>query len=765
MFPFTKKLYLYGRYKNKLYFINSTTRKMKNVLTISFSCLALSVFGQTRDFVNTIKIENSDSQEVIIEKASHIIPTANQMRSLENEFIAFIHFGPNTFTRMEWGTGKENPEIFDLKHLDTDQWCEAIKAAGMKMVILTVKHHDGFVLWQSRYTKHGIMSTGFENGKGDILKSLSQSCKKYGLKLGVYLSPADLYQIENPEGLYGNLSKYTMRTIPRQVEGRPFANKKTFQFMLDDYNEYFMNQLFEILTEYGEIHEVWFDGAHPKRKGGQRYNYPAWKELIRELAPHASIFGREDIRWCGNESGQTRKTEWNVITYPENPDTTSHFPDITDVDLGSRNKLYQAKYLHYQQAETNTSIREGWFYRDDTEQKVRSADDVFDIYERAVGGNSTFLLNIPPNREGRFSETDVEVLKEVGKRIRETYTTDLLKRAKGPKEVLDQNKDTYKEVSASNAEIILTTPSPIKFNRLLLQEAIALRGERVEEHIVEAWLDGNWKEIAHATNIGYKRILRFPDITTTKIRIRFPKLRMNAAISKISAHYYHSRPPQLTAQRDINGKVTIEPLQPEFNWKRHGENSIDNLNAGYTIHYTLDGTTPSASSPVYKEPFLADNQELQTIAILDGKQGPVYKEQLGYIKNNWKLVAASSEDGAHKGALAFDENPATYWQSSKAEQNRSLTIDLGSVQTIRGFAYTPQKANKEGMFERGCIRISKDNEHWEKAEDFTFGNLINDPTKRYHYFKAPIKARYIQIEMTEAANKSDYASIAELDLF
>ena len=151
--------------------------------------------------------------------------------------------------------------------------------------------------------------------------------------------------------------------------------------MLDDYNEYFMNQLFELLTEYGPIHEVWFDGAHPKRKGGQKYNYSAWKELIHKLAPQAVIFGREDIRWCGNESGRTRDTEWNVIPYPENPDTTSHFPDMTDENLGSRTQLCKAKYLHYQQAETNTSIREGWFYRDDDRQRVRSVDDVFDIYE------------------------------------------------------------------------------------------------------------------------------------------------------------------------------------------------------------------------------------------------------------------------------------------------------------------------------------------------------------------------------------------------
>ena len=394
---------------------------MRYLFLIAFVSAAITSIAQTPalKFQNTIAVDVNDSKQRIIEKAAHIVPTANQLSALKKEFIAFVHFGPNTFTRLEWGSGKEDPQIFDLKKLDTDQWCRAMKAAGMKMVIFTAKHHDGFVLWQSRYTKHGIMSTGFRDGKGDVLKDLSASCKKYGLKLGIYLSPADLYQIENPEGLYGNLSKYTKRTIPRAVPGRPFANKTKFEFMLDDYNEYFLNQLFELLTEYGPIDEVWFDGAHPKTKGGQTYNYVAWKKLIHTLAPKAVIFGKEDIRWCGNEAGGTRKTEWNVIPYPENPDTTSHFPDMTNEDLGSREQLYKAKFLHYQQAETNTSIREGWFYRDDTHQKVRSADDVFDIYERSVGGNSTFLLNIPPNREGEFSPQDVQVLNEVGKRIKE----------------------------------------------------------------------------------------------------------------------------------------------------------------------------------------------------------------------------------------------------------------------------------------------------------------------------------------------------------
>jgi alpha-L-fucosidase len=194
--------------------------------------------------ISNIKIESTDTLGNIIYKAAHVVPTKHQYEVLKNEFIAFIHFGPNIFTRKEWGNGFEDPSVFNLQHLDTDQWCETMKAAGMKMVIITVKHHDGFVLWQSRYTKNGIMSTPFQDGKGDILKELLESCKKYGLKLDVYLPPADLYQIKSKEGLYGNLSKYTDRIIPRPVEGRPFKNKTTFTFNVDNYNEYILNQLF-----------------------------------------------------------------------------------------------------------------------------------------------------------------------------------------------------------------------------------------------------------------------------------------------------------------------------------------------------------------------------------------------------------------------------------------------------------------------------------------------------------------------------------------
>jgi alpha-L-fucosidase len=279
--------------------------------------------------------DDATARKELIRKAVDVRPSARQLVWQQLEFIGFVHFGVNTFSGREWGTGEEDPKTFNPEKLDTDQWCRMMKAAGMKQVILTAKHHDGFCLWQTRYTTHSVSSSTWRSGKGDVLRELVDSCRKYGLKVGVYLSPADLYQIENPAGLYGNLSEYSERVIPRPVPGRPFKDTRTFKFVADDYNEYFMNQLYELLTEYGRIHEVWFDGAHPKRKGGQKYTYQQWYELIRTLAPGAVIFGKgPDLRWCGNEAGKARAAEWSVIPINAPPDKFA-WPDMTAQDLGS----------------------------------------------------------------------------------------------------------------------------------------------------------------------------------------------------------------------------------------------------------------------------------------------------------------------------------------------------------------------------------------------------------------------------------------------
>ncbi len=724
--------------------------------------------GLTMATASTIAINESDTKDSIIVKAAHVVPTPNQYEALKDEFIAFIHFGPNTFTRMEWGNGMEDPAIFNLQNLDTDQWCQAMKDAGMKKVILTVKHHDGFVLWQSRYTEHGVMSTPFKDGKGDILRELSDSCKKYGLKLGIYLSPADLYQIENPEGLYGNLSEYTERTIPRPVEGRPFENKTTFTFKVDDYNEYFLNQLFELLTEYGPVHEVWFDGAHPKRKGGQTYNYLAWKELINKLAPKAVVFGKQDIRWCGNEAGRTRDTEWNIIPYMDDPAELNRFADLTDPSLGQREQLYEGKFLHYQPAETNTSIREGWFYRDDVFQTVRSTDDVFDIYERSVGGNSTFLLNIPPNREGKFSPRDVEVLKEVGERIDATYGKNLLEGAKGPSTILDDDVLSYELLDGASKEITITTSEAITLNRLVLQEAISTHSERVEEHAIDAWLDNTWKEIAKATNIGYKRILRFPEVTTTKIRIRVLQSRMAPALSNVAAHYYKSRPPQLSIMRNVDGEVTIQPKKESFawhSWKPDAANISKNLNGGFEVRYTTDGSEPNENSMLFEGPFRINSGEVKAIARRGDELGSVASTTFGIVKKGWKVLATDSTSEKSEAGFAIDANTDTYWSSEANNKPHFIALDLGEEHVLKGFAYTPQTESASGMIEKGVIQTSANGKSWRTVETFEFGNLINDPTARTHNFKNTVMARYVRIEAKVIAGGGDTAAIAELDFF
>lgn len=724
------------------------------LLMLIVSCTQSS--GQIKPTASTYEIDQDDTKDSIIIKAAHIVPTKNQYEALKNEFIAFIHFGPNTFTRKEWGSGMEPPQTFDLKNLDTDQWCSAMKSVGMKKVILTVKHHDGFCLWQTRYTDHGIMFTPFEDGKGDILKNLSKSCEKYGLKLGIYLPPAELYQIEHPEGLYGNLTKYTERVIPRSVEGRPFENKTTFKFEVDDYNEYFLNQLFELLTEYGPVHELWFDGAYPKRKGGQTYNEDAWEELIRTLASEAVIFEMGDIRWCGNESGSTRETEWNVI-----PCET----DAMEQLLGSREQLFQANCLSYQMAETNTSIREGCFCRDDTSQKTRSTDDVFDIYERSVGGNSIFLLNIPPNREGLLSQVDVDVLKEVGERIKETYTDNLLSGAKGPPKTLDSNEFSYELLDEGVSTLEFETTSPITTNRFVLQEAITTHSERVEKHALDACIDNDWEEVATATNVGYKRILRFPEVTSNRFRIRVLASRLQPAISNVSAHYYKSRPPQLSITRDIDRVVSIKPQEHVFQWKAYGEDVAKNINKGLQIKYTMDGTTPTKESKLYDNPFLVESGEVKATSFSSEESGSQASSIFGVIKKDWMLVGSDSESGNYSASNAFDGNSYTYWLFNSTGNLHFLSVDLKQKYILNGFTYTPQTDNSQGMIEKGTIKVSEDGNSWKVLEGFEFGNLINAPSPRTHYFDKSATTRYIMIQSSVIVGNSKSAAIADLDFF
>ena len=290
-------------------------------------------------------------------------------------------------------------------------------------------------------------------------------------------------------------------------------------------------------------------------------------------------------------------------------------------------------------------------------------------------------------------------------------------------------------------------------------------GERVEKHAIDAYINGKWQNISEATNIGYRRIHRFPDITTNKIRIRILESRLTPAICSVSAHYYKSRPPMLSVQRNLDGYTTIEPIKQKFNWRSYdGQFGTLTSNENLKIYYTTDGSTPNITSTEYREPFFMENGEIKAIAVLDDATGPMYHGRFGLVKKNWKLLKASSAKADNPATNVFDEDPTSYWMTEQSG-NQYISIDLGKEKELNGFAYTPQNNDAEGMIEEGVFCISQDGSNWQEVEPFIFGNLINDPTQRSHFFKQAVKARYISIKATRIAGNSKVASMAELDLF
>ena len=448
------------------------------------------------------------------------VPSERQLAWHDMQYYMFVHFTVNTFTDKEWGFGDESPEIFNPSEMDVDQWARVAREAGMKGIIITAKHHDGFCLWPSAYTEHSIKNSPYKDGKGDILSELRVACDKYGLKMGVYLSPWD-----RNHAAYGS----------------------------PEYLEYYRAQLRELLTNYGDIFEVWFDGANggtgyyggaSEQRNVDRKSYYDWENtwpLIRELQPMAVMFSDAgpDIRWVGNESGLGSPTNWCLLNRDEfYPGSPNH------EQLGEGHE----DGTHWVPAEVDVSIRPGWFYHESEDEKVKSPEKLMEIFYSSIGRNANLLLNVPPDRRGLIHENDIKALMEFRRMLDEEFKENLAagKNVK-PSEirssryngmmVTDGKPGTFwtpkEDTHSGTLEIDLV--EPVEINRILIQEYIKL-GQHIKEFKVEALINGKWEEISEGTTIGYKVIKKFPLILSDKIRLSITDSKSAPAVSNIELY-------------------------------------------------------------------------------------------------------------------------------------------------------------------------------------------------------------------------------------
>ncbi|MDF9829705.1 alpha-L-fucosidase [Parabacteroides sp. PF5-6] len=652
------------------------------------------------------------------------LPSAKQIDWHQLEYYMFMHFGPNTFTDVEWGDGKEDPKVFNPSNLDARQWASTAKAAGMKGIIITAKHHDGFCLWPSNYSTHTVRESAWKDGKGDVLRELSDACKEYGLLFGVYLSPWDQ-----------NHPSY----------GTP------------EYNEVFANTLTEVLTQYGDVFEQWFDGANGDAHKGKRqvYDWDLFHNTVYTHQPQALIFSDigPDCRWMGNERGIAGKTNWATLNIKGfEPGLGAPSSDI--LNTGNRDG---EKWVP---AEVDVSIRPGWFYSPTTDNRVKSVEHLMDIYYTSIGRNSNLLLNVPPTREGRIHKNDSTRLMEFKQVIEESFANDLMKNAKlkatntrgnssryGVKNLIDGAFDTYwatdDEVKEVSIEIEL--PKMQSFNRFQVQEYIPL-GQRIAAFTVDVWNEetGSWQEIASETTVGYKRIVRFPLVTAQKLRLHVKDALACPALNGIGlfkAVEFISTP---QISRDKEGRVTIACPTPDP-----------------VIYYTTDGTTPTVSSIRYDKPFaLLRGGMIKAVAMIDNnqQQSEVVTADYDIAPAKWSIVSHKNEEVAK----AIDGNTANRVLIDKGQP---LTIDLGETLDLKGFVYTPVNHTAAPNIYRYTFSVSEDNKQWQTLQRAaTFNNIRNNPIAQEVLFETPAKARYIKLEALELANPAAQYAVSEVSV-
>lgn len=686
---------------------------------------------------NYVFIDPDETPQDIIKKAANVTPSQRQYEWQKMELTGFIHFGINTFEEVEWGHKGIDISKFNPTAINVKQWVDVFKVAGFKLIILTAKHHDGFCLWPSKYTDFDLANSPFQNGNGDIVRDLSTACREAGMRFGVYLSPWDMN-----EASYGT----------------------------EEYNTYFRNQLTELLTNYGEISEVWFDGACGEGPNGKKqiYDWQSYYQLIRSLQPNAVIaVSGPDVRWVGTESGYGRQTEWSVLpgisldqqAIAENSqqqaiDGTFVPRNLMDEDLGSREKLLTAKSLVWYPAEIDVSIRPGWFYHKSEDALVKSPQKLVDIYYNSIGLNGVLLLNIPPDKSGLITRYDVKSLKGMRYILDKTFKNNL---AKSGKTTASSEKNSHEAhfILDDDLNTFWTTENPIisavisveldqqrTFNNTMLQENI-LVGQRIEKFHIDWWDGKQWQNLAEGTTIGFKRLLRFPTVTTNKIRIVIDASRSNPTLASFGLY---EAPPQVKFNSQSN-------------------TFADSINIGLEcesqdakIYYSLDGTPPDSTSLVYSTPFtLYKSSQIKAFSIsASGKKGLPLTRNFNKAKYSIDLkthyskkYAASGKltlvDGV-RGSLNFKDNN---WLGFEGE-NVDVIIDLGKNQPVSKIGIGCLSAIKSYIFlpEKITVAFSADGKIFSEPVEII--NSLNEQGKESstHTFELKLpetSARFVRV--------------------
>lgn len=690
---------------------------MKKVLICS-SILFLSF--------SSCSVNQSLKQSIAQPEKFGAVPTQRQLDWQKLEYYGFVHFNMNTFTDREWGYGDEKPEWFNPTDFDAEQWVKVAKKAGMKGLILTAKHHDGFCLWPSAYTEHTIANSPYKNGKGDIVKELAEACKKHDLLFGVYLSPWDR-----------NHAAYAQ----------------------DAYVDVFLGQLNELLTNYGDLFEVWFDGAN----GGDGYyggarearkidakTYYRWGkvvDMVREHQPKAVIFGAKgaDIRWIGNEEGIGTETNWSTM----NPIVMNETRE--QLQKGVKNAE------DWLPAEADVSVRPGWYYHAREDHLVRPLSHMVDIYYKSVGRNANLLLNIPVDTRGLVHENDEQRLYELYEVIQADFenkvSEDAEFKADGrtieSKFMTDDELSTYyynPQLEDSQQQVIeIDLGKSQIFNRLQVQENIEF-GQRVESFELEIFKDNQWHKITEGTTIGYQRLLRFEPVKAQKARLIIKK---SLAAPVISTFNLYKAPNLL--------------VEPTLERKKSGEVSFSVPNKQTEIYYSYKKDQPQNFTK-FSKPLKISEPTTIYYASFDPetqKYSSVQTANLDIPKAKWQAIDENGKP-LKEATKAIDENVYSVYVSTP--EAPEIIIDLGENIDITGFTYWPsQERWAYGTIQNYELYTSEDLKSWNLAKEGEFSNVKNNPIEQKILFQKT-NTRYIKLKSTKTTDGSKKASFAEVSV-